>query len=263
MTQVARLAERIASLPRPLLVALDVDGTLAPIVDDPARARVPAEVAARVDALSRAPGVLVALVTGRDAARLDRMIDAPRAWRVVEHGRAILAPGGAPAPIDAATRARLDAFESWATETLAPRGARIERKPGSVAVHARELCARDARAGGAVLEDARREARLAGLAPREGRAVVEAAVGHADKGTALAALMSRTGALSVVYAGDDLTDEPAIALASERGLGLFVRSSERPSAPPEASAALPGPEAVAELLEHLVRLLGDATAPPS
>ncbi|MCZ7678487.1 MAG: hypothetical protein M5U28_06825 [Sandaracinaceae bacterium] len=95
----------------------------------------------------------------------------------------------------------------------------------------------------------------AGLFPREGRAVLEASVARADKGTALVALMSRTGAASVVYAGDDLTDQPAIALASERGLGVFVRSSERPSAPPGASAELPGPEAVGELLVHLVRLL--------
>ncbi len=249
------LAERVAALPRPLLVALDVDGTLAPIVADPASARVPEEVAARVEMLSGAPGVTVALVTGRDAAQLDRMMTAPRAWRVVEHGRAILAPGEPSPEIDPASRARLDAFESWAAARLRARGARVERKPASVAVHVRELAAGDAEAGAAVLREAERAAMDAGLFPREGRAVLEASVARADKGTALAALMSRTGAASVVYAGDDLTDVPAIALASERGLGVFVRSSERPAAPPGASAELPGPESVAELLGHLVRLL--------
>ena len=35
------LAERVAALDRPLLVALDVDGTISPIVRDPDRARIP------------------------------------------------------------------------------------------------------------------------------------------------------------------------------------------------------------------------------
>ncbi|MAC25785.1 MAG: trehalose-phosphatase, partial [Myxococcales bacterium] len=35
------LKERLRRLPRPLLVGLDVDGTLAPIVADPAAARIP------------------------------------------------------------------------------------------------------------------------------------------------------------------------------------------------------------------------------
>lgn len=111
-----RTAARIASLARPLLIALDVDGTLAPIVDDPAAAQVPAATARTLERLDALPDVQVALVTGRDATQLAAMIDGARYWRVVEHGRRLLAPHEAPAEVTltAAKRAGLDAFRARA-----------------------------------------------------------------------------------------------------------------------------------------------------
>lgn len=252
--ELAALTRAIVALERPLLLALDVDGTLAPIVDDPRRAAVPADVARSLERLVTTD-IVLAIVTGRDAAQLDRMLTVPAAWRVTEHGREILAPGDEPRAPNAEALARLARFEAWARTNAIPFGARVERKPGAVVVHVRELARRDATRAAELLERAASEAGRMGLVPREGRAVIEAALEHADKGRALLAVAERVGVASIVYAGDDRTDEPAIALAAERGIGIFVRSDERPQGPPGTSAVVEGPRAVAELLARLADAL--------
>ena len=88
---------------------------------------------------------------------------------------------------------------------------------------------------------------------RLGRAVLEAELESGDKGVALAELHARTEAASVFFAGDDLTDLPAIGYASEeRGVGVFITSDERPERPPQATFALPGPGRLAEFLASLL-----------
>jgi trehalose 6-phosphate phosphatase len=246
--------ERISALEKPVLLGFDVDGTLAPIVDDPARARVPREVAAAIEELGRRRGWHVALVTGRDDASLSRMVRIAGAWRLVEHGRQIVAPGKRARRAESrAERMRLDPFERWAEEELVPRGARLEKKRGARAVHVRELAAHDAKAARAIEKLAERAALNLGLAARRGRAVVEVELEPNDKGTAFRELFGRVRARSAFYAGDDLTDRPAIAFAAERGIGLFVRSIERPRAFPGASGAVDGPPAIARILAALVR----------
>lgn len=254
------LALAIAQLPRPLLVALDVDGTLAPIVEDPEQARVPSATTSLLRGLAQVDGVVLALVTGRDVAQLARMVDLPLAWRAVEHGSRVLAPGervAAREPL--AVRARLAPFLAWARSEALPRGARIEAKASSIGVHVRELRARDPAAASLVLERAREQCLRLGLHPREGRAVLEAQLESADKGSALRGLLERTGAKSCVYAGDDLTDEPAIRAASRFGLGIFVRSEERDTPFEGASAVVEGPAGLAAVLAELDRCLRVST----
>lgn len=253
------LARRIAALPRPLLVALDVDGTLAPIVRDPKAARVPAKTRAVLTTLARRRGVRLALVTGRDAAALARLVKVPGAYRALSHGRVVVPPGARVREprVDAATRARLDAFAAWARANARPRGARLERKAGAFAVHVRALAARAPDAARSVLAAARREARVLGLHARDGRSVVEVEAEAGDKGDALAALARATRARGVLYVGDDLTDVPALRRAvALDGVGVFVRSPERPKKPRGVTAAVDGPEAVAALLARLEGALG-------
>lgn len=259
MTPLDALVTRIAALPRPVLLAFDVDGTLAPIVEDPDAARVPREVTRALRTLARARGVRVALVTGRDATSLARVVRIPRAYRAIEHGRRVLAPGASPRePVPSpALRARLDAFEAWARVHALPAGARLERKPQSRVVHVRALAARDPAGAERLLARADRAARRADLVPRSGRAVLEAALGDADKSTALASLARATGAKSVVYAGDDRTDRAAIARAGALGgLGIHVRSAEQPRAPRGTAAVVPGSDALGRLVLALAQRLG-------
>lgn len=251
------IAERIAALGRPLLVALDVDGTLAPIADDPAAARVPEATRVLLERLEAAEGVHVALITGRDAASLESLAGALRVWRAVSHGRVVLSPGE-PAEVTEPppeAKGRLDAMREWAEREAVPRGARVEEKDGAVAVHVRELAQRDPAGAEALLEQARAEAEQRGLHARLGRAVCEAEVEPGDKATALQKLLDATGAAGVAYAGDDLTDFPAIRLATSRGgIGIFIVSGER-QPPAEATDTLPGPEHLPPLLEALLQAL--------
>ena len=253
----AELAERIAMLPQPLLVALDVDGTLAPIVEDPSQARVPPGIADTLRQLHAPPAVSIALVTGRDAASLAAIAPIESVYRAVEHGRVVLRPGEvfvAPA-IDPELRAALLRFESLARARFAPRGARIEVKASACAVHTRALATHDSSSAETILADAEALALHVGLHPRRGRSVLEAETLPGDKGAAIDRLVELTGAVSVVYAGDDLTDGPAIERAMQRGIGIFVASSDRPTAPSPCTASLAGPDAVAALIRTLAARL--------
>jgi trehalose-phosphatase len=254
MNELGIVCERIAELPRPLLIALDVDGTLAPIVEDPARARIPRGVLASLHRISQRDDVLVALASGRDAAQLDAM-EGSRFFRVVEHGRGIVRPGERElqTPLEASERERLARFRAWALTEAVPAGARLEEKRASLVVHVRGLAKRDRKSASALLERAVAAAQQAELVPREGRAALEAELDHADKASAVLELMTSVGAPSLVYAGDDRTDETAIALAARMGIGLFVRSTEH-EAPPD-SVLVDGPSAIAELLRRLAERL--------
>jgi trehalose-6-phosphatase len=87
---------------------------------------------------------------------------------------------------------------------------------------------------GAVLVDPARRTR-----------VPAGALSASDKGIALARILGTIPSdSSFVYAGDDATDEPALSMAalSENGLGLYVRSTNRPLPAARVSGLLEGPE---------------------
>ena len=73
-------------------VFLDYDGTLTPIVDDPARATLPTETRLALGRLAeRAP---VAVLSGRDLADVQAMVALPGIWYAGSHGFDIAGPGG-------------------------------------------------------------------------------------------------------------------------------------------------------------------------
>jgi trehalose 6-phosphate phosphatase len=252
------LLRRAVALGRPLLVALDVDGTIAPIVAVPEAARVPGPTVAVLEKLARVPGVKVALVTGRDERSLEHVVRVPQAWVALEHGRRVVKPGGHAGPLKLEPEAlrRLEDFHVWALEEAMPRGGRLEEKEGAWAVHVRELAERAPQEAKRLLEEAERVAKDLGLQVRHGRAVVEAEVHQGDKGRALRTLIVAARAKSVIYVGDDVTDYPALRAASDLGgFGVFVRSPERRRPPPGARGTLSGPEDVAEWLAELADAL--------
>src|SRR6185369_16069449 len=88
------LAQRLHGTP--MLVMLDVDGTLAPIAPTPDAAVVPDETKRIVAALARRPGVHVALVSGRSAADARRVVGVGHVWVVGNHGIEVVSPSGDP-----------------------------------------------------------------------------------------------------------------------------------------------------------------------
>lgn len=213
---------------RPTLLAFDFDGTLAPICRDPNDAEMERGAAELLSEASQIRGVVVAILSGRDAADVAWRVNIPGAYIVGSHGLEVVAPGGVlirdTPPLD------VDLDAALVEETHAS-GLRIERKKHAIAIHWRGI-PYDAIAP---LADAFRDwARQNGLDLIEGRCVVEARCSGGGKEEALRWLAHALGVAHVIYAGDDVTDFGPLRFASERGLAVFMASDER-SAPPDVT----------------------------
>ncbi|MEU0929649.1 trehalose-phosphatase [Streptomyces malaysiensis] len=260
-----------ALLERPgrAVVGFDFDGTLAEIVPDPDQARAHP---GAVPALSRlAPKVRsAAVITGRPAEVAVRyggfagaegldglvVLGLYGAERWDAASGALQAPE--PHPGVAAVQAELPAVLE---EHGASQGTWIEDKGRAVAVHTRR--AEDPQA---TFE--RLRAPLHALAERHGliiepgRLVLELRPPGMDKGVALTEYVRRTGAETVLYAGDDLGDLAAFAaverLRAEGVPGVLVcsGSTEVTELAKRADLVVDGPAGVVELLSALADAVG-------
>ncbi|MBP2435884.1 trehalose-phosphatase [Microbacterium amylolyticum] len=224
----------LAQAPR-LLVALDFDGTLSPLVDEPMTARATPEAKAAVQALVASPQTTVAFVSGRSLADL-RVIaehtDDSQVWLAGSHGAEHWRPAGAAprlrAMSDGAEREARQAAE-LATDAEAAvhgvDGAWIEHKAFGFALHTRRAHAEDeATARDAV--DTIVAKRAPSWRRRDGKNVVEFAWRHEGKDTAIAELREAVGADAVLFAGDDVTDEDAIRSLEDGDMGIHVGAGE-------------------------------------
>ena len=241
----ADLAAALAALAarRPILVASDYDGVLAPLADVPSEASPEPGTAEVLGRLSAVPGVTVALVSGRGLADLRSTsgFSGDLRW-IGSHG----AEFDGPLAGDLAGRrdelvARL---EPLVTGTP---GARLEIKPASVAVHVRLVADRPA---AAALLEASRAAVDPSLTMKPGKDVFEVAVTDADKGSAVRRLAAEIGAQGVVYLGDDVTDEDVFRVLGADDVGVKVGAGET-----AAAHRVADPAAVRALLEQLADLL--------
>jgi trehalose 6-phosphate phosphatase len=246
--------------PAHTLLAVDFDGVLAPIVDDPYQAHVHPDAVAvlsRVAAQLRA----VAVVTGRPAEQAlslggftgaDGLADLVILGQYgVERWDARSGEITAPAP-----PAGIEPARRRVPELLAELGlgdAQVEDKGRALGLHVRRLPDPDA-----ALERLRGpvEALAAelDLHVEPGRHVFELRAQGVDKGHAIETLLAETGASTIVYAGDDLGDVPAFdAVERHRdgggnGLLIWSESDESPAAAQSlgkrADLVLPGPDGV-------------------
>ncbi|MFJ2771785.1 trehalose-phosphatase [Streptomyces sp. NPDC087300] len=254
--------------PERAVVALDFDGTLAPIVPDPEQARAHPDAVPVLAAL--APRLRsVAVVTGRPAGvavryggfagvpGLDHLVvlghyGAER-WDAVTGTVHAAAPHPGVAAVRAELPGFLDAIGAW-------RGTWIEEKGRAVAVHTRR--ARDPQAAFDALREPLAElANRHGLIVEPGRLVLELRPPGTDKGVALAGYLREVGAESVLYAGDDLGDLPAFGavekLRSDGVAGLLVcsGSTEVEELAGRADLVVDGPPGVVRLLSWIVAQL--------
>ncbi len=255
MNRVEALLNGVLGLPRPLLVALDVDGTISPIVQNPDRAEIPAPTLDVLGKLAKMSDVALALVTGRDLDSLRRMEQLDGVWRAVEHGGIVLAPGEAPGErvLTPAQRDALRRFREWVDRNA--EGAFIEHKPQAIAVHVRAIAARDPEQANRLMDEADSMAASLGLHVRRGKALREAEAVPYDKRRAVLEIFERSGSTSMCFAGDDLTDFGAIELASKHGYGVFVRSHEHRGTPPRAAVVLDSVDEVAAVLRGIADAL--------
>lgn len=236
-------------------VFVDFDGTLAPIVDDPAAAR-PHDDAVRVlGRLSHRWGV-VAVVSGRPAGFLAEHLAGAGGTRFLGLYGLERASGDSPSvathPDAAGWRDVVEAAAGEA-EASALRGVAIERKGLTVTLHYRAA----PEMAPAVDHLAESLAGRHGLHAHAGKMSVELRPPvEVDKGTVLSELSS--GLSAVAFAGDDIGDLPAFAsLAGMRSAGVATLSvaSGGPETPPEVVAAadltVDGPDGILEVLSRL------------
>ena len=252
-----------------VVVGLDFDGTLSPIVEDPEAAHIHPDAGAVIAELAREVRA-VAVITGRPA-------------------RQVLDLGGLEEVGDSLSEAGADLFvfgqygnERWSTTSrriVSPRPPRglasferelpgvlrragagdawVEDKGLAVAVHTRRLAEPEAafqRLLPAIGDLAKRH----DLLVEPGRQVIEVRSGGMHKGLAVRALVEELDAGGFLFAGDDLGDLEAFeAVAELRSDGLptvlVCSASEEESALVDRSdVVVKGPDGVLELLRRLI-----------
>jgi trehalose 6-phosphate phosphatase len=239
---------------------VDFDGSLAPIVLDPAAARVLPAARAGLSRLTRVLG-RVAVVSGRPARFLQDALGLDRLVYVGAYGLERIVDGDV--VVDERVRPHVEAVARAATEAEAALpGLRVERK-GEVAVtvHWREHPERGAEAAAWAASAA---PRLGLDAPLRGRMAVELRPPvPVDKGTTVAALAA--GMSAAAFAGDDVGDLPAFGalrtLATTGGLthavSIGVMSPESPPEVGEADVVVEGPNGLAALLDQLADAISE------
>jgi trehalose-phosphatase len=234
-----------------VLVALDFDGVLAPIVEVPSQARARPEAAAAIAALAAADGVSVAFVSGRQLADLRAVSQPPEpALLVGSHGAEFsFGGGGLLTPEQEELLRRADAALVAITEQHP--GTTVERKPTGVVLHTRVADRPQAEA--ATAEALQGPASWPGVHVTQGKEVVELAVTDVTKGGALGLLRHRLDLPSggVLYAGDDVTDERAFAVLDDGAGDLTVKVGPGETV---ARHRVAGPPEVAQLLARLAEL---------
>jgi trehalose 6-phosphate phosphatase len=246
----------VAAAPQALL-GLDFDGSLAPIVDDPAAARIlPAARAAlgrlvpllgRVVVVSGRPAAFLAATVGIEGVTYAGIYGLERWEGSVGDGRVV------PDPSVAAWAPAIERVAAEADSALP--GLLVERK-GAVAVTLHWRTAPERGAAAAAWADAAADRFGLHLLPGRMAAELRPPV-PVDKGTTVAALAQ--GMTAAAFAGDDAGDLPAFAalrdLEANGGLttavAIGVQSAESPPGIADLDVVVDGPTGLATLLTQL------------
>jgi trehalose-phosphatase len=197
------IASRLSGTP--LVLLLDIDGTISVIAPRPVDATVLPIALDALRSLARTDGVVVGLVSGRMAADVRRMVGVAPVWVVGNHGAEIVSPDG-----HETVEPSVAAFEgavAAARRSLEASGVAVEDKRWTLTAHYRAT-------GIEPRDIVSRVAAEHGLVVVTGKKVLELRPPVAvNKGTAALALIERVGGFadgaSILYAGDDATDEDA------------------------------------------------------
>ena len=264
----ALLSEALAPLranPQRAAILLDIDGTLAPIVDHAADAHVPESTRQLLIGVARTYG-LVGCVSGRRASEARAMVSIGTITYLGSHGVELLRSGWTEAVMDADVAdwvRRIHDFGREAdTADVRKLRVRLEDKGAIVAFHWRG--APDEETARAAIDAIAQRAEAAGLRTHWGRKVLEVRPPiKIDKGAGIRRLLNEvdSGIDSALYVGDDTTDLDAFRALTElvtegrlvRAVRVGVSSDEGPSEiTGEADVVVDGPEGVSQLLAALV-----------
>ena len=241
-----------------LLLLLDYDGTLTPIVERPELAVLAPETRAILGELVAV--MPVAVVSGRGLAVLQDLVNVPGLVYVGDHGFDMSGLESEGHSLEAVQDflPMLDAVERRLRTSLGDiAGVLFERKRFSLAVHFRLVAESDLDFVQARVHEVLAEHPRLKVLP--GKKVIEIQPGlDWDKGKAVEWLLPRmdaSGRRHPIYIGDDRTDENAFRIVCRRGTGILVRDDDHPTT---AHYALEDPGEVQQFLQQLARSLENA-----
>jgi len=226
----------------PLLLLLDVDGTLSPIAPRPDYATIPEETQDILRELARTAGVHVAFISGRSVADVRRMMGVEHAWVIGNHGIEVAEPDRSPrtretvAPYEATIRQAVRRCEEIARDKP---GVLVENKRWTMSVHYRLAHPTIVPSLEADISTIATQLRLL---LTHGKEVLELRPPvDIDKGVAAVELARRLHAVdggSVLCAGDDRTDEDMFrSLREVYAPSVTVRVGVEPGRPaPDTNA---------------------------
>ena len=235
------------ALPRPVLVGLDVDGVLAPIVSHASDAQLLPGVLEAVGALAGLTPV--AVVSGRSVEDLGRFGFPDNVEIFGTHG--LERRNEAPVELEQQEQHRFERLARLAADAAnqAGDGAWVEVKPAGVVLHIREAAPETSAASVAELH--RQAADVTGAHVLPGHGVVELLARSTSKATAMTALHREIGVGGgLVFVGDDHTDEEVFVALGDSGCSIRVGPGRT-----AARFRLAGPPDVLDFLRALTRLL--------
>lgn len=249
----AVLAERIATHPHRLL-ALDYDGTLAPLLIERRFAHLSPEMLEALTSVCASPGTRVAILSGRPLSELLLLLAGLPVYLVGEHGWEEWPPQAPrrthPLELEVAERLAIAAARWARYEPM------LEHKRCSLALHTRGLeDAEAARLEAEAAEEVRNLALPGQLNLDHVLGGLELRASSRDKGTALRELMDACPPGTLVIAmGDDKGDEKLFREVDGCGISIHVGDG-----PPLGSAGwrIPTVDGVAEFLRQFVSFAQD------
>ncbi len=232
----------------PKVLMLDYDGTLAPFTVERERARPYPEVVGVLQALVGSETTRTIIVSGRTISSLMRLLkstEQPELWGC--HGLERMKPDGGytVTELDQRTRDGLARIHEWVVEQ--EMGPFIERKPSGVAFHWRGLPESSAGAIKKSVLDAWSDvAEQYGFELHGFDGGLELRANGASKASAVETILNESAPETVIaYLGDDMTDEDAFAVLSDRGLKVLVSNDIRQT---RADLVLQPPHEVVDFL---------------
>ena len=234
-----------------LLICLDFDGTLAPIVDDPGEATIAPENEPLLRRLAEDPDVTVVVVSGRSLSDLREHVGVDGIHYAGNHGLEWDdGSGRTVAPATQGTREALREALGRIRSLLADiDGCTIEDKHLTATVHYRRVS--DAQRPTVVEVTKRVVEPTDALRLRSGKEVLEIwpdVPGH--KGRVVERLRDRRPDTVPLFIGDDVTDEDGFRAVGEDGHGILVGDRSDTA----ASVRVPNPAGVTLFLTWLVQM---------
>jgi trehalose 6-phosphate phosphatase len=224
-----RLRERFADAPE-LLLCLDFDGTLAPIVPDPADAELLPGAREQLARLADEPSVTVAVVSGRSLADLRERVGVEGVVLAGNHGLELGDAGDAGDDIVDPDAAAEQAAVARAVATLRDAladvpGCEVEDKGLTATVHYRRTPDERVPEVREAVEST--VAAAEGLRLTEGKEILEVRPDvPGGKDRAVRRLLERHPEALPVFVGDDVTDEDAFRALPPDGVAVLVGDRE-------------------------------------